>query len=87
MRQMESQMMMRSYEGFLDRSSAAQQLNLLLFGPQGAGKGTQAKRIAAEHGIPHVVDRRHVPRAMSKRTPLGVRSSRSTPSGDLVPDD
>src|SRR5919199_1022276 len=29
-------------------------LNVLLLGPQGAGKGTQAKRIAAEYGIPHI---------------------------------
>src|SRR5207253_2309026 len=29
-------------------------LNLLVLGPQGAGKGTQAKRIAEEYGIPHV---------------------------------
>ena len=48
MRQMESQMMMRSYEGFLAV------VNLLVLGPQGAGKGTQAKRIAADYAIPHV---------------------------------
>ena len=47
MRQMESQMMMRSYEGFL-------RVNLLVLGPQGAGKGTQAKRIAADYAIPHI---------------------------------
>src|SRR5215813_8523989 len=29
-------------------------LNVLLLGPQGAGKGTQAKRIAAEYDIPHI---------------------------------
>ena len=29
-------------------------LNVLLLGPQGAGKGTQGKLVAAEHGIPHV---------------------------------
>ena len=55
MRQMESQMMMRNYEGFLA-------VNLLVLGPQGSGKGTQATRIAAEHGIPHVSTGRHVSR-------------------------
>ena len=29
-------------------------MNLLVLGPQGAGKGTQAKRISSEYGIPHV---------------------------------
>ena len=29
-------------------------MNLLLLGPQGSGKGTQAKKIADDHGIPHV---------------------------------
>ena len=29
-------------------------MNLLVLGPQGAGKGTQAKRIASEYEIPHV---------------------------------
>ena len=29
-------------------------MNVLILGPQGAGKGTQAKRIAAEYGVPHI---------------------------------
>ncbi|NUR77308.1 MAG: AAA family ATPase, partial [Thermoleophilia bacterium] len=29
-------------------------MNLLVLGPQGAGKGTQAKRISSEYGIPHI---------------------------------
>jgi adenylate kinase len=64
-----------------------QQLNLLLFGPQGSGKGTQAKRIAAEHGIPHVSTGDMFREAISKRTPLGVQVEPILASGDLVPDD
>ena len=47
MRQMESQMMMRHYEGL-------PALNVLVLGPQGSGKGTQAKKISATYGIPHI---------------------------------
>ena len=63
--------MMRSYEGFLSARSwsgrtherrPGARVNLLVLGPQGSGKGTQAKRIAADHGIPHVATGRHVPR-------------------------
>ena len=71
MRQMQSQMMMRSYEGFL-------KLNLLVLGPQGAGKGTQAKRIAADHAIPHVSTGDMFRAAIAARTELGSRSSRSS---------
>jgi len=39
-------------------------VNVLLLGPQGSGKGTQAKRISSEYGIPHVstgdILRKHV---------------------------
>jgi adenylate kinase len=64
-----------------------QQLNLLLFGPQGSGKGTQAKRIAAEHGIPHVSTGDMFRAAIAKRTPLGTKVEPILAAGDLVPDD
>ena len=64
-----------------------QQLNLLLFGPQGSGKGTQAKRIAAEHGIPHVSTGDMFRAAIAKQTPLGKQVEPILAAGDLVPDD
>ena len=64
-----------------------EQLNLLLFGPQGSGKGTQAKRIAAEHGIPHVSTGDMFRAAIAKRTPLGAKVEPILAAGDLVPDD
>jgi adenylate kinase len=63
------------------------QLNVLLFGPQGSGKGTQAKRIAAAHGIPHVSTGDMFRDAIARETPLGLRVKPILESGELVPDD
>lgn len=64
-----------------------QQLNLVLFGPQGSGKGTQAKRIADEYGIPHVSTGDMFRAAIAKRTPFGQKVEPILASGELVPDD
>jgi adenylate kinase len=63
------------------------QLNVLLFGPQGSGKGTQAKRIAAEHGIRHISTGDMFRAAIAKQTPLGRQVEPILASGELVPDD
>jgi adenylate kinase len=63
------------------------QLNLLLFGPQGSGKGTQAKRIAAEYGIPHVSTGDMFRAAIARGTPFGKKVEPILASGELVPDD
>jgi adenylate kinase len=63
------------------------QLNLLLFGPQGSGKGTQAKRIAVEYGIPHVSTGDMFRAAIAKQTPFGKKVEPILASGELVPDD
>ena len=63
------------------------QLNVLLFGPQGSGKGTQAKRIAAEYVIPHVSTGDMFRAAIAKRTPFGLKVEPILASGELVPDD
>jgi adenylate kinase len=64
----------------------ASQLNVLLFGPQGSGKGTQAKRIAAAHGIPHVSTGDMFRAAIARETPLGQKVKPILESGELVPD-
>lgn len=64
-----------------------QQLNVLLFGPQGSGKGTQAKRIADAYGIPHVSTGDMFRAAIAKQTPFGQRVAPILASGELVPDD
>ena len=62
-------------------------MNLLLLGPQGSGKGTQAKRLAEEHGIPHVSTGDMFRLAMLAGTPLGLEIKPIYDRGDLVPDD
>jgi len=48
-------------------------VNILLLGPQGSGKGTQANRIAAEYGIPHIASGDMLRAAIAAGTPLGVQ--------------
>ena len=62
-------------------------MNLLVLGPQGSGKGTQAKRISAAHGIPHVSTGDMFRAAVTVGTELGRRVEPILASGDLVPDD
>jgi adenylate kinase len=61
-------------------------LNLLLLGPQGSGKGTQGKRIAAEYGIPHVATGDIFRAAIAAGTELGRRVEPILASGKLVDD-
>lgn len=62
-------------------------LNVLLLGPQGAGKGTQAKRIAADYGIPHIASGEILRAEMAAGTELGDRVKEIYDRGDLVSDD
>src|SRR5438270_12100050 len=62
-------------------------LNILLLGPQGAGKGTQAKRISAEYGISHVASGEILRAEMQAGTELGRRVKDVYDRDDLVSDD
>jgi adenylate kinase len=62
-------------------------LNILLLGPQGAGKGTQAKRIAGEYAIPHIASGEILRAEMEAGTKLGRRVKDVYDRGDLVSDD
>jgi adenylate kinase len=61
-------------------------MNLLVLGPQGAGKGTQSARIAAEYGIPHIATG-DMFRALDVSTELGRKVKEIMDSGELVPDE
>jgi adenylate kinase len=62
-------------------------MNVLLLGPQGSGKGTQAQRISAEHGVPHIATGDILRAAIAAGTELGLRVKPIYDAGELVPDD
>jgi adenylate kinase len=59
---------------------------LLLFGPPGVGKGTQAVRLAATLRVPHISTGEMLRAALQSRTPLGDEVRALVDSGQLVPD-
>lgn len=62
-------------------------MNILFMGPPGAGKGTQAKRIAEQFGMPHISTGDVFRKAISKGTVIGLQAKQYTDQGFLVPDD
>jgi adenylate kinase len=62
-------------------------VNLLVIGPQGSGKGTQAARLSDAHGIPHVSTGEMFRAAIAAGTELGRRVEPILAAGQLVPDD
>jgi adenylate kinase len=62
-------------------------VRLIFLGPPAAGKGTQARRLAAEHGIPHISTGDILRAAIREGTYLGREAKRYMDRGALVPDD
>src|SRR6476469_10426091 len=62
-------------------------LDLILMGPPGAGKGTQAARIAAERNLAHIATGDMLRAAVRDGTPLGLEAKAVMARGDLVSDD
>lgn len=60
---------------------------LLLVGPPGAGKGTQAGLLATAIGIPHISTGEMLRDHVARQTPLGERAKAIMEAGDLVPDE
>lgn len=62
------------------------QFNLILLGPPGAGKGTQAGRIVAEYDIPHISTGDILRAAVKNQTQMGLEAKKYMDAGELVPD-
>lgn len=62
-------------------------MRILLIGPPGTGKGTQAGRIKKRLGIPHISSGDMLREAVIKSTPLGKEAANYMSQGSLVPDD
>ena len=63
------------------------QLNLILLGPPGAGKGTQAERLVEDFELPYYATGDILRAAVKEETELGRRAKEYMDRGDLVPDD
>ena len=62
-------------------------MKLIFIGPPGSGKGTQAKRLAATHGVPHISTGDILREAIAEGTELGRKAAPVVASGALVSDD
>jgi adenylate kinase len=63
------------------------ELNLILLGPPGAGKGTQAERLTDDFNLPYIATGNILRQAVKDQTLLGRQARRFMEAGELVPDD
>jgi len=62
-------------------------MNLIFFGPPGAGKGTYASRLKEEYNLAHISSGDMLREAVKENSPLGLNAKEYMEKGDLVPDE
>ncbi len=62
-------------------------MNILIFGPNGSGKGTQGSIVQKKYGVPHIETGVIFRQNISQKTPLGEKAKVFIDRGELVPDD
>jgi adenylate kinase len=62
-------------------------MNILIFGPNGSGKGTQGAVVQKKYGVPHIETGVIFRQNISQKTPLGEKAKAYIDRGELVPDD
>ncbi len=62
-------------------------LNIVLFGPPGAGKGTQSEKLIEKYNLQHLSTGDILRKAIQNQTPLGLEAKKIIDKGELVPDE
>lgn len=62
-------------------------MKLVIFGPPGAGKGTQAQKLSKKYGIPQIATGDLLREHVAKKTPIGIKVKEMLDAGKLGPDD